>query len=206
MKTLIETVRKDLQLSEKRFRHTEGVVEAALLLVKRHFPADISPEEAELAALLHDYTKEYPVEKHLAVCEQYGLHIPPEELHTPKLLHARTAALIAEHVYHAPESVCAAVRWHTTGRAGMRPLELVIYLADYIEMGRKDQACIRLRNYYEKEYRTRKDGMRALQLTMVRSFDTTLRILVAEKKSIDAFTVQARNYYLDLAGQRKGKK
>lgn len=199
MNTLIETVRKDLQLSEKRLRHTEGVVKAALLLVERHFPGEISPEDAELAALLHDYTKEYTVEQHLAVCEQYGVRIPPEEQRMKKLLHARTASILAEHVYHAPEAVCDAVRWHTTGRAAMHPLELVIYFADYIEAGRKHPSCIRLREYYEKQYQTRKNKTRALQLALVRSFDTTVRLLLAEHKLVDPFTIQARNYYLELA-------
>lgn len=199
MKTLIETVRKDLRLSEKRMRHTEGVVQAALLLSSRHFPSEITPEEAELAALLHDYTKEYSVEQHLEVFERYGVMYPPVEVTPHKLLHAQTAAVIAEHVYHAPKEVCSAVRWHTTGRADMSPLELVIYFADYIEEGRTHPACVRLREYYEKEYRTRKDGMRALQLAMARSFDATLRSLIADRKTIDPFTIRARNYYLKLA-------
>lgn len=199
MNTLIETVRKDLRLSEKRMRHTEGVVDAAKLLSSRHFPTEITPEEAELAALLHDYTKEYTVEQHLEVFARYGVQIQPEEVKPHKLLHARTAAVIAEHVYHAPEKICAAVRWHTTGRPEMRPLELVIYFADYIEAGRTHPACVRLREYYEKEYRTRKDGMRALQLAMLRSFDATLRSLIAEHKTVDEYTIHARNYYLKLA-------
>ena len=198
MNTLIEAVRKDLRLSEKRMRHTEGVIRAAKLLAERHFPGEITPEEAELAALLHDYTKEYTVEQHLEVFARYGVQITPEELKPHKLLHSRTAALIAEHVYHAPEKICSAVRWHTTGRPDMLPLELVIYFADYIEAGRTHPSCVRLRDYYEKEYRNRKDGMRALHLATVRSFDTTLRSLLAEEKTVDEYTVRARNYYLKL--------
>ena len=198
MKELIETVRRDLSMSEKRRRHTEGVVESAKLLASRHFPTEISPEEAELAALLHDYTKEYPVEKHLEICRRYGMEVPAEELETPKLLHARSASLLAEHLYGAPERICSAVRWHTTGRSAMRPLELVIYFADYIEPGRADPACARLREYYERQYRSRKDKTRALYLALVRSFDTTVRFLLAEKKPIDSCTVAARNYYLRL--------
>ena len=47
--TEIQRVRNDLKLSEKRMRHTEGVVRAAVLLASRHFP-EIAPETAELAA------------------------------------------------------------------------------------------------------------------------------------------------------------
>ena len=64
--TEIQRVRNDLKLSEKRMCHTEGVVRAAVLLASRHFP-EIAPETAELAALFHDYTKEYTVQQHLQV-------------------------------------------------------------------------------------------------------------------------------------------
>ena len=198
MKELIETVRRDLRMSEKRRRHTEGVVGTAKLLAERHFPAEITPEEAELAALLHDYTKEYPIEKQLEICRRYGMEVPAEELETPKLLHARSASLLAEHLYGAPERICSAVRWHTTGRPAMRPLELVIYFGDYIEPGRTDPACTRLREYYERQYQSRRDKTRALYLALVRSFDTTVRFLLAERKPIDSCTVEARNDYLRL--------
>ena len=93
--TDIQRVRNDLKLSEKRMRHTEGVVRAAVSLASRHFP-EISPEAASLAALFHDYTKEYPVEQHLQVLKTYGQTATSDELEAPKLLPARTAALIAE--------------------------------------------------------------------------------------------------------------
>ncbi len=195
--TLTETVRADLRLSEKRLRHTEGVVKAALLLASRHYPI-LSPQEVELAALLHDYTKEYTTERQLALCTLYGIALSDEELRTPKLLHARTAAAIAADRYQASAEVCAAVRWHTTGRPDMSPLETVIYFADYIEEGRDYAPCIRLRNYYEKQYRTLKDKTRALNKGLVRSFDMTVKDLLADRKPIFLLTVEARNAYLRL--------
>lgn len=195
--TEIERVRKDLNLSEKRMRHTEGVVRAAKMLAERHFP-EISPETVELCALFHDYTKEYPYEEQLFLCGKYGIALSEEEKKVKKLLHSRTAAAIAEQEYGYPEEVCSAIRWHTTGRPEMTPLETVIYFADYIEDGRTYLACIRLRNYYEKQYATLKDKTRALNKALVRSFDTTIRDLLSEKKTVDLLTVQARNYYLNL--------
>ena len=115
--TEIQKVRNDLKLSEKRMRHTEGVVRAAVLLASRHFP-EISAETAELAALFHDYTKEYKVEEQLRVLATYGEAPTDEELRAPKLLHSRTAALIAEKEYGLDHEVVSAIRWHTTGRAG----------------------------------------------------------------------------------------
>lgn len=195
--TEIERVRKDLCLSEKRMKHTEGVVRAAKLLAMRHFP-EISSETAELCALFHDYTKEYSFDRQLAVLEKYGLHASEEEKKTPKLLHSRTAAAIALHEYGFSEELCSAIRWHTTGRPEMTPLEIIIYFADYIEDGRTYPACVRLRNYYEKQFASLKDDKRALHKALVRSFDTTVRDLLSEKKTVDLMTVQARNYYLNL--------
>ncbi len=196
---LIQQVRNDLTLSEKRKRHTEGVVHASLLLAKRHFPS-LPREQVELAALLHDFTKEYTTEKQKQLCLWYGIPVDEATETAPKLFHAQTAAAIAREVYRAPEEVCSAVRWHTTGRPNMSPLELVLYLADYIEENRTYVGCVRLRQYYETKYRSMKNKEIALQKTLVRSFDVTLRDLLREQLPIDRMTVDARNYYLTAKG------
>lgn len=199
--TEIQRVRNDLKLSEKRMRHTEGVVRAAVLLASRHFP-EIAPETAELAALFHDYTKEYTVQQHLQVLASYGQTATEDELEAPKLLHARTAALIAEKEYRLSPEIVSAIRWHTTGRENMSPLECVIYFADYIEDTRTFPACVRLREYYEKQYASLKDKSRALNKALVRSFDITIRDLLSEGKTVDPNTVSARNHY--LRSRKKG--
>jgi predicted HD superfamily hydrolase involved in NAD metabolism len=199
--TEIQKVRNDLKLSEKRMRHTEGVVRAAVLLASRHFP-EIAPETAELAALFHDYTKEYTVQQHLQVLASYGQTATEDELEAPKLLHARTAALIAEKEYRLSPEIVSAIRWHTTGRENMSPLECVIYFADYIEDTRTFPACVRLREYYEKQYASLKDKSRALNKALVRSFDITIRDLLSEGKTVDPNTVSARNHY--LRSRKKG--
>ena len=199
--TEIQKVRNDLKLSEKRMRHTEGVVRAAVLLASRHFP-EIAPETAELAALSHDYTKEYTVQQHLQVLASYGQTAAEDELEAPKLLHARTAALIAEKEYRLSPEIVSAIRWHTTGRENMSPLECVIYFADYIEDTRTFPACVRLREYYEKQYASLKDKSRALNKALVRSFDITIRDLLSEGKTVDPNTVSARNHY--LRSRKKG--
>lgn len=197
MNTKKDNILQDLRLSDKRMKHTLGVVKAAVMLAKRHFP-EITPEDAEVAALMHDFTKEYPVEKHLEICKTYGVEVTEEEIASPKLLHAKSGAALAKAVYGLKPEIVSAVRWHTTGKSGMSPLEAVLYFADYIEENRTFPGCVRLRNYYEKEYGKRKDKQKALFLALERSFDLTIRDLLAEKKPIDAKTIEARNYYLKL--------
>ena len=62
-----------------------------------------------------------------------------------KLLHAKTGAAVAERVFGESPEVCKAIRWHTTGRAGMNTLEKIIYLADYMEPNRDFPGVEKLR-------------------------------------------------------------
>jgi HD superfamily phosphohydrolase YqeK len=110
--------------------------------------------------------------------------------------------LIAEKEYRLSPEIVSAIRWHTTGRENMSPLECVIYFADYIEDTRTFPACVRLREYYEKQYASLKDKSRALNKALVRSFDITIRDLLSEGKTVDPNTVSARNHY--LRSRKKG--
>ena len=185
-----------MTISERRLKHTLGVAEAAKELAKAHFPA-LDLKAVELAALMHDYTKEYPIEKQFELCAHYGIELTEEEKITPKLLHAKTAAMIASERFSLPSDACSAIYWHTTGRANMTPFEIVIYLADYIEEFRDDPSCVKLREFYKKAMQKELDKTTALNKTLVRSFDTTIKHLLADDKLICSNTVQARNYYIN---------
>ena len=82
-----------MTLSERRLKHTFGVAEAAKELAKTHFPA-LDLKTVELAALMHDFTKEYSFERQTALCDQFRIPLTDEEKNNPKLLHAKTAAAI----------------------------------------------------------------------------------------------------------------
>jgi len=54
------------------------------------------------------------------------------------LLHGRAGAVLAsEKLGIVDEDILDAVRWHTTGKRDMPGLTAVLYIADYIEPGRK---------------------------------------------------------------------
>ena len=192
--TDVNTILSTMTISERRLKHTLGVAEAAKELAKTHFP-ELDLKSVELAAIMHDYTKEYPVERHLELFSLFGIEVSEDDIINHKLLHGKTAALIARHDFGLDEETCSAIYWHTTGRPEMTPFEIVIYLGDYIEEFRDDASCIQLREFYKKSLA--KDGKRtALVKTLVRSFDTTLKHLIASEKNIDENTIKARNFYL----------
>lgn len=190
-----------MQISEKRLRHSLGVAEAAKELAQNHFPA-LDLKVIELAALMHDYTKEYTFERQIELCNVCNIPLTDDEIKNPKLLHAKTGAKIASDSFGLPEDACNAILWHTTGRPAMTPFEIVIYLADYIEEFRTDQSCIRLREYYKKLMIKEADKSIALIKTLIRSFDTTIKHLIDKGDTICETTLAARNYYINELAER----
>lgn len=120
-------------LSEKRKAHVYGVVETAGILAEK-YGCDI--EKAKTAALFHDMFRSTPIE----VLNMYvrQLNMDHSYLDNANLSHGPIAAIIMHRDYGiTDQDVLNAVRYHTTGRAGMSTLEKVIYLADAIEPGRQ---------------------------------------------------------------------
>ena len=117
-------------LDPRRIPHVLGTEETAAALALR-WGAD--EESARRAALLHDCTKKFDKELQLALCRQYGIEPDAAERREGKILHAITGAAVAYADFGVSGEVRDAIRWHTTGKADMKLLEKIIYLADYIE-------------------------------------------------------------------------
>lgn len=180
-----EEIRVDIlsRLTGYRLKHTLGCEKAARELAKRYGGDE---EKAALAMLLHDITKNYSREEQLNLCEKYGI-IPKDIEKTEwKMLHGRTAAAIARAEYHAPEDVCHAIAYHTTGCADMSLLDKIVYMADYIEENRS----------FEGVKTARKLATRNLDKALLYCFNSSLRDLLHRDKQIHMDTVAARNSLL----------
>ena len=186
-------------LSGYRLEHTLGVERMAVRLGELYAPEKIDVLRA--AALLHDITKENCYQKQLQICEKLGIIVPYAAKAAPKTLHAITAAAILPIQYpeFAISEVVSACRWHTTGRENMSICEKLIYLADYIEDGRKFEDCVFLREYFFSSFpekMTLKERWIHLDKTLVLSFDLTIKQLIDEGAPIDISTTEARNYLI----------
>ena len=126
----------------RRHAHILGVEEEAVRLARR-WGAD--ERDARRAGILHDCTKYWSREEHLALCDKYGLKLDELERENVKLLHAKTGSLVAKHEFGENEAVCRAILWHTTGRPGMDLLEKIVYIADYMEPNRDFDGVEKLR-------------------------------------------------------------
>jgi len=132
MKHLHESVA--MQLSEERYKHTLGVIESAILLAARHHS---NFYKVYLAALLHDYAKEFSEDRKHALCEEYGLVLDNIQKEYINLTHGLLGAeaAIREFGINDPE-VLEAIRIHTTGNAHMSLLDKIIKISDNIEPNR----------------------------------------------------------------------
>lgn len=122
-------------IKPKRFRHTMGVVDIAVRLALQW---GCTPEKARLAALLHDCAKYIDIEHKIALCAKFDVSVSDIEINNPELLHAKAGALLAYENYKIIDTdILSAIYYHTTGKPEMSLLEQIIYVADYIEPGRK---------------------------------------------------------------------
>ena len=120
-------------LDAQRYRHTLGVAETAKKMARR-FGED--EERAELAGLLHDCAKCMTLEQMQKAAK--GETVDEVMRESKALMHAVAGMCVARDVYGVNDpKVLSAIRWHTTGHAGMTNLEKIIYLADVIEPNRK---------------------------------------------------------------------
>ena len=117
-------------LKPKRVPHVQGTEQEAVRLAKRW---GLPEEDAATAAICHDITKRLDLSEQLRLCARYGIMADDYEKVSEKLLHAKTGAAFAKELFGLPEHIAEAIRWHTTGRAGMDTMQQIIYLADYIE-------------------------------------------------------------------------
>lgn len=107
-----------------------------------HIPSD----KAFIASALHDVAKNLPP-------DDWRLKgfIPPKDVPMP-VLHQFSGAYVLEHSFGVTdEDVLNAVRYHTSGRAGMSDLEKLVFLSDMLEPGRDFPAVDELRKVFDAD-------------------------------------------------------
>ena len=107
-----------------------GVADTAVRLAEK-FGGD--KDKAYIAGLLHDVMKNETAEEQLKIMKKDGIILSQAERNNPKLWHAMSGAAFIKLVLGITDpDIVNAVRYHTTGRAGMSLLEKIIYTADFI--------------------------------------------------------------------------
>lgn len=186
----IEEIQEKLQkvLKKKRYQHTLGVRFTAQAMAMR-FGEDVT--KAGYAGVLHDCAKYFSAEEMLEECRKRKISCSEAEEAQPSLLHAKLGACFAREIYGiTDEQVISAIRWHTTGKPGMMDFEKIIFIADYIEPGRKPLPRIE---------EIRRASFQNLDEAMYLILDNTLSYLKEGmskyKEVIDSYSIDAYEYY-----------
>ena len=168
----------------KRYEHTLSVAYTAANLAACHGE---KIDHALIAGMLHDCAKCLSDDKLLTICEKQHIQVSAEERQKPSLLHAKVGSHLAGKKYHVTDrDILNAIRSHTTGRPGMSLLEKIIFVADYMEPGRRQAPRL------EQIRRTAFDDLDRAVLMIL---EDTLNYLQSSGSVIDQTTQETYCYY-----------
>ncbi|MBD5504358.1 MAG: HD domain-containing protein [Lachnospiraceae bacterium] len=193
--------RKEMEktLEPKRYEHTLSVAYTAANLAAVH---GVDIEKALVAGMLHDCAKCLSYKKQMSLCVKNNIALSETEAQEDSpLLHAKAGGALARQEYGiTDEDILNAIYYHTTGRPQMSPLEQVIYIADYIEPGRKHMkrtAAIEVQ-YMQNLAAARKLAYQDLNEALCRILQDTLAHLTQKGGKIDPMTRETYEYYRKL--------
>lgn len=167
------------RLSDKRYEHTINVKKMAVKLAK-HYGTD--PEQAALAALLHDAAKELPKDEMRAIMQAYPEYAQGGEARPTPVWHGICAAILARTEWGVTdEAVLSAIACHTAGKAGMTQLDKILYLADMTSAERDWPGVEKLRKLELKD----------LNAAMLAALKQTNDFVLSQGKPLDPMSKAA---------------
>lgn len=175
-------------LSVKRFSHTLAVADTARRLALIHH---LDPVKAEIAGLLHDCAKCLPLKEMQRIARDNHLTEDETILASGALLHSVVGAYLARVKYGCEdEEVLQAILSHTTGRPGMSPLAMAVWLADTIEPTRAP---------YPLLDKVRMLAGLSLQKAMIASLEGTLQHVRKKGDAVHPATVNTLSWLRTLS-------
>ena len=186
------------RLGKRRFLHTEGVAKCASKLAEL---CEIDSKiEAEIAAYLHDITKEYTFDEQMVIIKKYNIPLDDEDLKSPAVFHSFTAAEIikSEFSEFATEKILSAVRLHTLGSPDMTEFDEIIFLADFIEETRTYPSCTELRRlvFSNMKEGNRDENIGILHKAVISAIDSTVSNLRENNRFVNSKNILTKQALL----------
>lgn len=170
-------------LSKKRYQHSINVADECERLATKFGE---NAQQAYLAGLLHDIKKDDTPERQRELLDGVEL-VDPVELQCTALWHAIAGAVfVRKQLKIEDEDIINAIRYHTVARAGMSPLEKIVYLGDLVSADRT----------YKDVGKMRKITYTSLDKAMLEALRFSITDLVMKGNRIPVCTLEAYNYYL----------
>ncbi|MEK5069562.1 bis(5'-nucleosyl)-tetraphosphatase (symmetrical) YqeK [Sporosarcina sp. FSL K6-1508] len=181
----VDQLKKELaqRMPKERYEHVLRVTETAKNLAATY---QIPIVKAELAALFHDIAKFIGKSDQHLFLEKANEDSRLFSFHH-ELWHAPVGAIIAHDEFGITDmDILNAIRYHTTGRANMSPLEKLIYVSDMIEPGRNFPGVESLR----------KDAAENLDTVMEACIYQSVQFLVNKRVPVYPDSIDCYNEHL----------
>ncbi|MDY3052018.1 MAG: bis(5'-nucleosyl)-tetraphosphatase (symmetrical) YqeK [Ndongobacter sp.] len=176
-------------MKPKRYTHTLGVTQTAVFLADR-FGAN--QDRVRAAAFLHDCCKNHERDCFEKLVSK-GILREADWAPSP-IQHAHLGALWCRHMLGIEdEEIIHAIWAHTTGCAGMTPVDRIVYLADLIEPNRA----------YPGINRIRAIALQDLDEALLASMEHTLDYLAHSDMAIDPETIRARDDVKKMCSRKR---
>lgn len=189
----IETLRRRVKsrLSTKRYEHTLGVERCVIDMGKACLPLRIN--ELRCAALLHDIAKEFTTDEQLAFIEANKFSLNTSDRSSYSVLHSFAAPWIIKRDFadFVTKDILSATEKHTVGGEDFSLFDEIVFLADYIEDGRKYDDCIEVRKFFFDNITEDllEKNITVLHEATLRCIENTIRHLESHRKDINPRTI-----------------
>jgi len=169
-------------VSGRRYEHSLGTMETAAGLAGRY---GCSVRKARLAGLLHDVARDFSLERMEKILGDRVEEFSPV-FRTSLLMHAPVGGIIARRDFGIEDKdVIRSIELHTTGGPSMTILNKVLFVADFIEPGRR----------FRGVRTARRLAFRNIDESMAYILTFTLRKLLLRQAPIFDVTCSAYNEY-----------
>ena len=175
-------------MTDKRLVHSLLVAYTARRLARQN---GMDENQAAMAGLLHDCAKCLPLSVMQHIAKENRLLLDKETLQSGNLLHGPVGAMLAQKEYGvADPNILSAIRCHTTGKVGMLPLDMIVYLADKIEPSRRSYPALE---------EVRELAGHDLAGAMLCSLESTLRYVKSQNATPHPLTQQVADWLKRIA-------
>lgn len=184
---LLKEINADIKkiLSEKRYKHSIGVMKKAEELAKKY---GVDEEKAKLVGLAHDIAKEMPKEEKIKYVIENNIEIDDIERESVELLHGKIGADICRKKYEFTEDMQKAIEYHTTGKPEMDNLAKIILIADKTEEGRRP---------YIDFQKVEECAQLGINAELIHSLDLSIIYTIDKGRKIHPDSIYTRNYFLN---------
>ncbi len=172
-------------LSKKRFEHSLAVAKVAMQIAESN---NLNKRKIFLAALLHDYCREMPINELLALAKKEKLEFSEIVREKPILLHGPVAAIIIANEFSITDNeILDAISFHTIPSGEMNNVAKTIYVADSISADRE----------YQEADEIRKLPMANLNVMYAKVVEQTINFYLIKKYKIPEVLITNWNKYCE---------